>query len=329
MDKNELIRALGPLAKLYQDETVQAIIVDGPNQVYFERENHLHDSEINFKTTDALSQLISDVLTLAGVTLTANAPSADVRLTGNTRFLATMPPTAVGGPFLVVRKPFLGTRLTWEDLVEFGSVNQKIIELIQSALDARINILITGGTASGKTTLLNMIAGRVSNTERIVGIEDIHYLNIDHPRAVYLESQAAGVPMPTLIETGSRMRPDWLIVNELRGPEALTTLQIFNSGHSGMASMHAASVADGLSRLETMCLSANRGLGLQDIQRMISSTFQLIVYIEYLPSGKRRVTEMVEMQGLENNRYLLQPLIRYNREKDNFETTNTAPTWRK
>jgi pilus assembly protein CpaF len=328
MDRKKLNTALGPLAELYQDETVLSVIVDGPNQVYFERENELHDSEINFKTSDALSQLINDVLALAGVTLTPDSPSADVRLPDMARFLATMPPTAVNGPFLVIRKPFLGTRLTWEDVLRFGAVNQEIIDLIQSALDTKKNILVSGGTASGKTTMLNLIAGRLPESERIIGVEEIHSLMIDHPRAVYLESQAAGVPMQALIETASRMRPDWLMINELRGPESLTALQILNSGHSGMVSLHAENTADALNRLETMCLSANLGLGLQDIQRMISSAFQLILYMEYLPFGKRRVTEVVEMQGLENNRYLLQPLMAYDQETDSFEPTKINPTWR-
>ena len=263
------------------------------------------------------------------MSLTPETPSADVRLTGNTRFLATLPPTAVDGPYLVIRKPFLGTGLTWDDLLNFGSVNEEIIDLIQSALDARVNILVAGGTASGKTTLLNMIAGRLPASERIIGVEDIHYLNTNHPRTVYLEAQAAGVPMQELIETASRMRPDWLIVNQLRGPEALTTLQIFNSGHAGMASLHAESSSDALNRLQTMCLSANLGLGVKDIQRMISSAYQLILYLEYFPFGKRRVTEMVEMQGLENNRYKLQPLITYHQNTDKFESLKINPAWRK
>jgi pilus assembly protein CpaF len=327
MNESELIIALGPLAKLYQDETVQEIIVDGPGRIYIERGREFVDPEIEFETTEALSELIEAVLALAGMKLTPETPSADIRLPDNSRFLVTLPPTAVDGPYVVIRKPFLGKRLTWDNLLEFGSVDQGIIDLVQSALDARVNILVMGGTASGKTTLLNMILGRIPPGQRIVAVEDIHYLNVDHPKAVYLESQAAGVPMQALIETASRMRPDWLAINELRGPEVLTALQMFNSGHSGMASMHAESIADGLNRLETMCLSANLGLGMQDIQRMIASAFQLVLYLERVPSGKRRVTEMSELGGLENNRYLLQPLVRYDRETDRFETIEAAPTW--
>ncbi|MFN2143796.1 MAG: CpaF family protein, partial [Anaerolineales bacterium] len=289
MDEKELIRALGPLADLYQDETVQEIIVDGPNRVYFEKVQEFKDAPIDFKTTAALTDLISDVLGLAGIELTPEFSSADIRLPDNSRFLAAMPPTAVTGPYLVIRKPFLGKKLTWEDLLHFGSVNQKIIEIIQSALDAGVNLLVIGGTGSGKTTLLNMILGRVPDGQRIVAVEEIHYLDIEHPRSVYLEAQAVGVPMEKLIETASRMRPDWMVVNELRGQEALTTMQMFNSGYSGMASMHAESILDGLSRLETMCLSANLGLGLADIRRMISSAFHLVIYLEHLPSKKRRV----------------------------------------
>jgi pilus assembly protein CpaF len=329
MNELELIRALGPLAGLYQDDGIQEIIVDGPNRVYFEREQEFEDSQVDFETAAALTKLIEAVMGLAGVVLTPEIPSADIRLPDNSRFLAALPPTAVNGPYLVIRKPFLGKKLTWENLLEFGSVDQYIIDLIQGALDAGVNILDIGGTASGKTTLLNMILGRVPAGKRIVAVEDVHYLNVDHPRAVYLESQASGVSMQALIETASRMRPDWLVINELRGPEALTALQMFNSGYSGMASMHAEGIADGLSRLETMCLSANLGLGLTDIRRMIASAFQLVLYLERVPSGKRRVTEMAELGGLENQRYILQPLARYNRENDRFEQVEATPTWSK
>lgn len=328
MNESDLITALGPLADLYQDDSVQEVIVDGPGQVYIERERQFVDVGMEFDSDEALTHLINSVLALAGVTITSQNPSADIRLPDNSRFLATLPPTAVNGPYLVIRKPFLGKRLTWEDLIEFGSVSQEIIDLVQSALEAGVNILVAGGTASGKTTLLNMILGRVPDGKRIVAVENIHYLDVDHPRSIYLESQAAGVPMQSLIETASRMRPDWLVINELRGPEALTALQIFNSGHSGMASLHAENIADALKRLETMCLSANLGLGMQDIQRMIGSAFQLVIYLEYLPMGKRRVTEMVELGGLENQRYQLQPLVRYHREGDRFESIGVPPTWR-
>lgn len=329
MNESALISALGPLADLYQDETVQEIIVDGPDHAYVERNGGFEDTPIKFSSAAALTEVIETVFNLAEVKLSANTPSADIRLPDNSRFVAALPPTAVNGPYLVIRKPFLGKRLTWENLIEFGSVNQEIIDLIQSALDARVNILLAGGTASGKATLLNMILGRVPAGQRIVAVEDVHYLEIDHPRTAYLESQAAGVPMDALIETAGRMRPDWLVINELRGPETLTALQMFNSGYSGMASMHAEGVTDALGRLETMCLSANLGLGLGDIRRMIASAFQLVVYLEHLPSKKRRVTGMAELHGLENQRYLLQPLVRYNRESDQFERIEAAPTWSK
>jgi pilus assembly protein CpaF len=328
MKESELIKALGPLASLYLDETVQEVIVDGPGKVYVEKQEGLQDAEIVFESTEALTEMIKAVLALAGVILTPNTHSADIRLPDISRFMVTMPPTAVNGPYLVIHKPLLGTGLTWQDLIKFGSVNQEIIDLVQSALDAEVNILMVGGAKSGKTTLLNLIAGSVPTSQRIVAVEDIHSLKINHPRTMYLESQAAGVPMQSLIETASRMRPDWLVVKELRGPEALVALQVFNSGRSGMAKIHAESINDALNRLETMCLSANLGLGLQDIQGMIGSAFQMILYLEYLPIRKRRITEMVELQGLENNRYLLQPLMRYNRENDSFETVNAAPTWR-
>ena len=236
-----------------------------------------------------------------------------------------IPPTAVNGPYVVIRKRF-SDRLTWEDLLRFGSLDETVTELVDQAIAAEKNILISGGTASGKTTFLNLVAARISHDLRIVAVEDIHYLYINHPRAIYLEANAGPSSMEELIEMGGRMYPGWLIVNELNGPESLKTLELLNAGHAGMGSIHANSIEDALTRLESYCLMSNMGLTLTDIKRLVAGGIQLVAQVDRLPRGKRRVIEMSEMQGLENGRYLLQPLVRHNPVQDKFEKI-AAPGW--
>ena len=327
MNEKELIKALGPLASLFQDDSIQEIMVDGPEHVYVQRNGKLDDIEITFDSVASLQKVIDSVLTLAGIEITPQETIADIRLPDTSRFRTVGLPTGVNGPYVVIRKPFLGRHLTWEDLLEFKSVNQDFIDLLQGALDAEVNILVSGGTGSGKTTLLNMIAGRISSEKRLVAVEDIHYLNIEHPRVMYLESKAANTPMEELIEIGSQMMPGWLIISELQGSEVLKMLQKFSSGHSGMGNTHGESIEDTLTRLETMCLMANMNLSLEEIRHLIASSIQLISYSEHLPTGARKTTQVVELQGYENGRYLFQPLIRYNPETDEFENTGVKPSW--
>lgn len=327
MNEKELFKALGPLASLYQDETVREIMVDGPNHVYVERDGKLEDVDISFESVKALQEMVDSVLALTKTQLTPQETIADIRLQGISRFRVVGTPTAINGPFVVIRKPFLGRVLTWEDLLEFKAVNQEIIDLLQSAVDAEVNILVAGGTFSGKTTLLNMLAGLIAPEKRLVAVENIHDLRIEHPRVVYLESKAANAPMNELIEMGSLMVPSWLIVSGLQGSEALKVLQKFNSGHAGMVNMHAESVEDALTRLETMCLMANMNLSLEEIRHLIASSIQLISYIKYLQTGKRKMTNVVELQGYEDGRYLLQPLIRFNFETGEFESPGVKPSW--
>jgi pilus assembly protein CpaF len=251
----------------------------------------------------------------------------DIRLPDDSRFRAVLPPTAVTGPYIVIQKPFLGTHLTWENLLEFGSINQDVIEIIDSALAAEANILISGGTTSGKTTLLNMIAGRLPQGKRIVAAQDVHSLQIQRERVVYLEANAAKASMAALIDLGSRLTPYCLIVSELKGPETFSMLQKFNNGYFGMANLHAESVQDALNRLETMCLMANQGLSLVDVRRLVAGGIKLVVQIMHMPDKRRKVVEMVEVQGLQNDRFQLQPLLRYNIESGQFEKVAVKPGW--
>jgi len=325
MDIQKLLDALGPLAGPYQDEDLTEIMVDAPDQVYTTRHGKIEDLEVQFDSPDALRKMIDAVLALAGISLSEQQTTADIRLADDSRFVAAVPPAAVTGPYVMIRKPFI-RGMTWEQLIEYRSVDQNLIDIFDGAISARKSILISGGTNSGKTTLLNMIAGRIPPDQRIVAVEKTHDLRIPHPRVIYLEAQSAPEPMEELIEIGSRMFPGWLIVNELKGPAALKALDILNGGYEGMGSIHADSILEAFARLESYCLMANQGLAMTDIKRLLAGGFQLAIQLNRLPNGKRRIVEIFEVEGLESGRYLFQPLTRYPPEQDAYEVV-TQPSW--
>ena len=325
MDMQKLLNALGPLAGVFQEDEITEIMVDAPDQVYVIRQGQIEDVEVRFASPEALREMIDAVLALAGTSVSEQETTADVRLADDSRFVAAVPPSAVNGPYVMIRKPFI-RGMTWEQLIEYRSVDQNLIDIFDSAIAARKSILISGGTSSGKTTLLNMIAGRIPTDQRIVAVERTHDLRIEHPRVVYLEAQSAPEPMEELIEIGSRMYPGWIVVNELKGPETLMALQVLNDGHEGMGSTHADSVQEAFARLESYCLMANQGLVLTDIKWLLARGIQLAMQLTHLPNGKRRIVELVEVEGVEAGRYLFQPLTRYHPEEDTYEVV-AQPSW--
>jgi pilus assembly protein CpaF len=315
--------ALGPLAALYMDNSVSEIMVDGLERVTVEREGQLTATDLCFETPEALQAVIDAALSLAGIPLKPGQAIADGRLPDDSRLLVVFPPTAIDGPSLVIRK-FMVNPMSWEMLFQYGSVNQALYDLFKSAVLSHKNILISGGPGSGKTTLSNRVAELVPPQERIVVVEPAHMMQIDHPQRVYLESGGPNnISMQELIVTASKMRPDWLVIGELTGAEAMTALEVMNRGHAGLATIHATSPVDALTRLETMCLMANIGLGLSEIRLLIASAIQLVFYLEKLPDGKRRILHAVELRGLENDRYVIQPLIRYHEEQDGWEVVES------
>jgi pilus assembly protein CpaF len=222
----------------------------------------------------------------------------------------------------------LSSVVTWDNLLKWGSVTQEAYEFLQSAIRANATLLIAGGTNSGKTTLASRVAELVPPDKRLVVVEAVHEMQVQHPRCLYLEAGGpANVPFADLIEAASRMRPDWLVLGEVWGPEALRATQIMSRGHTGLMNTHADSTEDALTKLEAMCLMANMGLGLAEIRRQIASALRLIVYHERLPSGRRKITQITELRGLENDRCVLVPLFRYNAEKDTLERTSARASW--
>ena len=330
MSTKNLHKALGPLAPLFEDPEVMMVMVDGLERVTIEKHGTIEDTGVHFNSNDEVKEAVEAVLEVMGVELEDDKTIYDVRLSDNSRMIAILSPTAINGHSVVFRK-WMSRQITWEKLLEYKSVSPEMLALIQSALKAHISILVAGGTASGKTTLANRIIELIPPEERIVAVEQVHEFQFTHPRAVFLEAdEAMHAKMNDLLTAGSKLRPDWLAVGELLGAEAMRTMQIFSNGHTGITTIHATGIENALTRLEALCLMANLGLGLDDIRQMIASALRLVLYQECLePKGKRKITQISELRGLENGRYVLQPLARYNPETDAFEATGAKPGWEK
>jgi len=328
MNIQKYLQALGPLAELYQDPEVVEIMVDAYDKVIVDRNGKLVDVAIHFDSPEALREVIDTTLALGGVTLSLDQTSGHMRFPDASRMLAVIPPTAVDGPYLVIRKTHSG-HFSMDDLIGFGSVTPQQYDLLKIALSARLNLLIAGGTGSGKTTFANVLTDEFPDEERVVVVESVYELQPRVGRFVRLAADSSpDHSMADLVNLAARMRPDRLIIGELHGPEAMSVLNVFNMGHDGsLTILHASSPEDALARLETMCLMANLGLGISEIRTLIASALQLITYQKLLPDGKRKLTNIVELCGLENGRYVLQPLFRYNPDTNTIEPTGGKPSW--
>ena len=329
MNHKNLLTALGPLAPLYNDPNVITIMLDAPERVLVEvrQQEDPKDAGVRFESAEALQATIAAILAAAEVQPAAGQTVIDTRLKDGSRMLVVLPPTSVQGPTLVLVK-MPEHRITWELLFEYNSITRQAYEALKSAILARRSVLVAGGVASGKTTAMNLIAELVPPEKRIVLVQTDFDLQVRHPRCVFLTAgEGTGPDLSDLITTASKMRPDYLAVGELLGAEAMRTMEIFSRGHSGLTTLHANSPEDALTRLETMCLKANLGLGLGEIRALIASALHVIVHQERLPNGNRKIMQIVELRGLENGRYVLQPLFRYNHETETLEATGAKASW--
>jgi len=317
------------ITPLLENPAITEIMIDGTERITFEKRGGIEDSGLRFKSDDEVKAVIKEALKMAGVDFEEGKTIYDVRLGDNSRMIAILAPTSINGHNVTFRK-WMKNPITWEQLREFNSVSAETRDIIQSALDAHVSILIAGGTGSGKTTFANRVVELIPSDERVVVVEQAHEMQFNHPRSIFLEADGAiATPINDLLTAGSKMRPDWLVIAELHGSEALRALQLMGNGHNAISTMHATSAENALIRLEAQCLMANLGLGLDDIRQIITSALRLIVYQERLPNGHRKVTQLVELKGLEDGRYILQPLMRYDAEKDSFEMTGAKPSWEK
>ena len=314
---------------LLEDPEVTEIMIDGTQRVSIEKRGKIEDTGLHFSSDDEVKAVVRETLAMAGLDLEEGRTIYDVRVADNSRMMAILAPTSINGHNVTFRK-WMKHQISWEKLLEYRSLSTEARDLIQRALHAHVSILIAGGTASGKSTFANRVIELIPSDERVVVVEQAHELQFDHPLSIFLEADGAvRTPINDLLTAGSKMRPDWLVIGELHGSEALHALQIMGNGHSAIATMHATSAENALARLEAQCLTANLGLGMDEIRQTIVAGLRLIAYQERLPNGQRKVVQLVELKGLENGQYVLQPLMRYNAGKDAFEMTGAKPGWEK
>ncbi len=328
MTPSQFPNPLAPLEPLLSDPEVNEIMVDAPDRVLVQRREKIIETEVKFASVEALRAAMDAALALGGAAFKPGETVCDTQLLDGTRVLGVLPPTAVGSPYMVLRKRFIGS-LTWEMIFEFGAMSRETHALLLGAIRAQVNFLVAGGTGAGKTTVLNLLAQSIPAEERIIVVGNAE-LPVTHPRRIYLSPNAqTNLSTTDLIMTASKMRPDWVIFGEVQGTEAIHLLQLFGTGFSGMTSIHGTSVENALSRLEAMCLMANLGLGIAEIRQTIAAALGVITCQRLFPDGHRRITEVVELTGIENGRYLLQPLVRYNEGTGEFERTPGKASWEK
>ena len=306
------VLGLGPLEKFLSDADVTEIMVNGPEKVYVERGGKLTLTGAKFSDEEHLRKIIERIVTKVGRRIDESSPLVDARLTDGSRVNAIIPPLAVSGSTLTIRK-FGQVPLTVNNLISLGSMSPEIAELLQACVRARLNIIVSGGTGTGKTTLLNVLSSFLPSDERIVTIEDAVELQLQQEHVVRLESRPRNIEgkgeisIRDLVRNSLRMRPDRIVIGEVRGGESLDMLQAMNTGHDGsISTVHANSPRDAISRLETLVLMAGMDLPLRAIREQIASAVNLIVHISRLRDGTRRVTHVTEVQGMEGDVVTLQ-----------------------
>src|SRR5881394_4230414 len=298
---------LGPLEPLLQDPTINDILVNGAKEVYVERAGMLEETRIMFKDDAHLMHIIDKIVSAVGRRVDESSPMVDARLADGSRVNVVIPPLAIDGPHLSIRR-FGHIPITEDDLLKNQTITQPMLELLRGAVKSRVNIIISGGTGAGKTTLLNVLSGYISEKERIVTIEDSAELQMKQRHCVRLETRPSNIEgkgavmQRQLLINSLRMRPDRIVVGEVRGEEALDMLQAMNTGHDGsLTTVHANSPRDAIARIETMALMANLNLPEKAVRRQIASAVQLIVQISRFTDGSRRVTHVTEISGMEDD----------------------------
>ncbi|WP_138414204.1 CpaF family protein [Sinomonas gamaensis] len=302
----------GPLQRLLDDDDVTEIMVNRHDQIYIERKGRLQLSGLRFSSEAQLRTVIERIVSRVGRRIDESSPLVDARLADGSRVNAVIPPLAVGGSSLTIRK-FGKVPLTVRDLIGFGTLTLEMAELLQACVKAKLNIIVSGGTGTGKTTLLNVLSAFIPDNERIVTIEDAVELQIQQEHVVRLESRPPNtegkgeVTIRDLVRNSLRMRPDRIVVGEVRSGESLDMLQAMNTGHDGsLSTVHSNSPRDAIARLETLVLMAGMDLPLRAIREQIASAVNLIVQISRLRDGTRRITHITEVQGMEGDVVTLQ-----------------------
>ncbi len=307
----------GPLQPLLEDQDISEIMVNGAKNVYIERRGKIQKTNITFDDDNAVVRLIEKIVLPLGRRIDADSPTVDARLPDGSRVNAVIPPCAIDGPTITIRK-FLRDKLTIQQLVNLGSITNNMADFIRACVVARLNVIISGGTGSGKTTLLNILSGFIPDDERILTIEDAAELKLQQDHVVRLETKAANadgrnaVPIRELVRNALRMRPDRIVVGECRGGEALDMLQAMNTGHDGsLTTLHANTPRDALSRLETMVLMSGMDLPVRVIREQIASAIDLIVQQARLKDGTRKVISISEVSGMEGDTIVMTEIFKF------------------
>lgn len=308
---------LGPLEELLEDESVTEIMVNRYDEIYVERFGKLEKHALTFTGDRAVMGVIERIVAPLGRRIDESSPMVDARLKDGSRVNAIIPPLALKGPCITIRK-FSKHKLSAQDLVQFGAISPAMAIFLQVCVEARKNIIVSGGTGSGKTTLLNILSNFIPPGERVLTIEDAAELKLHHEHLVSLESRPANIegkgaiPIRELVKNSLRMRPDRIVVGECRGAEALDMLQAMNTGHEGsLTTLHANTPRDGLARLETMVLMAGMDLPLIAIREQISSAVDIVVQQSRFACGSRKITNIVELTGMESGKIQIQELFKY------------------
>ena len=315
------IEGYGPLRDLMADDTVNDILVNGPDDVWIERAGILEKTNKEFVSNEQLTDIAKRLVARVGRRIDDGSPLVDSRLPDGSRLNVVIAPIALDGTSVSIRK-FSKNKKTLQELVNFGSMTREMANFLIIAARSRVNIIVSGGTGSGKTTLLNALSNYISHSERVITLEDTAELRLEQPHVVRLETRLAGVEhtgevtMKDLVINALRMRPERIIVGECRGGEAFQMLQAMNTGHDGsMSTLHANSPRDATSRLESMVMMSNATLPLEAIRRNIASAVNIIVQASRLNDGSRKIMNITEIMGMENGQIVLQDIFSYKASK--------------
>lgn len=311
------LTGFGPIQPLLDDPEISEVMVNGPKKVYIEKNGKLTKTPIAFDDDAHVLRVIDRIVLPLGRRVDADSPTVDARLPDGSRVNAVVPPVAIDGPSITIRK-FKKDKLSIQQLIEYGSLTPNMAEFIRACVIARLNIVISGGTGSGKTTLLNVLSGYIPEEERIITIEDAAELQLQQDHVMRMETKTTNtdgkgaVTIRDLVRNSLRMRPDRIVVGEVRGGEALDMLQAMNTGHDGsLTTVHANSPRDAISRLETLVLMAGMELPLKVVRQQISSAVDLIIQQTRLKDGSRKVTAITEVVGMEGDTVVLTDVFKF------------------
>jgi pilus assembly protein CpaF len=337
------VMGLGPLEPLLADKSISDILVNGPHNVYVERRGKLERTEVRFSDNRHLMGVIDRIVSAVGRRVDESSPMVDARLADGSRVNAIIPPLALDGPMLSIRR-FAVELLTVEDLINLGSMTEAASKVLRAVVKNRMNVLVSGSTGAGKTTLLNLLSSYIPHDERIVTIEDSAELQLQQPHVVRLETRPpniegkGAVAARELVRNSLRMRPERIIVGEVRGGEALDMLQAMNTGHDGsLTTIHANTPRDALSRIENMVAMTGIQFGMKGLRSQIASAIDVVVQIERMEDGRRRLVSIQEINGMEGDIITMSELFAFNRrgvdEKNNvigeLEPTGIIPAFHK